>query len=183
MPKFERETRCLYRITFPDGKAYIGITSNFKKRMRSHRQAKTLIGDALRKFGFKNCTAQILVWGTSGYILELERTAIRHFGTLHPHGFNANEGGSGGPINTTLFREKMRLVKLGKKLSPQHRESMRLAHLNQTHTPETKLKMKVAALNRPKEHNEKIAKSLIGRKCSLETRAKISASRLARRHV
>lgn len=42
---------CLYKVTSPSGKMYIGITNNFKRRMKEHGSSKYAFGLALRKYG------------------------------------------------------------------------------------------------------------------------------------
>lgn len=42
---------CLYKATSPSGKVYVGITNNFKRRMKEHRTSKYPFGAALRKYG------------------------------------------------------------------------------------------------------------------------------------
>lgn len=42
---------CLYKATSPSGKTYIGITNNFKRRMKEHLSSPYAFGNALRKYG------------------------------------------------------------------------------------------------------------------------------------
>lgn len=42
---------CLYKATSPSGKMYIGITNNFKRRMKEHGSSPYAFGHALRKYG------------------------------------------------------------------------------------------------------------------------------------
>ena len=44
----------LYRATSPSGKAYIGVTNNFKRRMKEHGSSPYAFGRALRKYGRHN---------------------------------------------------------------------------------------------------------------------------------
>lgn len=46
----------LYKATSPSGRTYIGITNNFKRRMKEHRNSQWPFGHALRKYGEKNFT-------------------------------------------------------------------------------------------------------------------------------
>jgi len=45
---------CLYKATSPSGKTYIGITNNFKRRMKEHLSSPYAFGAALRKYGREN---------------------------------------------------------------------------------------------------------------------------------
>lgn len=42
---------CLYKATSPSGKTYIGITNNFKRRIKEHTSSPYAFGKALRKYG------------------------------------------------------------------------------------------------------------------------------------
>lgn len=44
----------LYKATSPSGRMYIGITNNFKRRMKEHLSSKWPFGHALRKYGREN---------------------------------------------------------------------------------------------------------------------------------
>src|ERR1035437_7162660 len=70
-------TAALYRITLPDGRAYIGVTKNAApQRFREHCNARPLIGDAIRECGRENVQIEILVRGSLDYIYGLEPKAI-----------------------------------------------------------------------------------------------------------
>ena len=62
----------LYKLTDPNGKSYIGVTCNFKRRMKEHRQSKWPIGEAIRKFGEDNFTVEIEEFETKDIALEKE---------------------------------------------------------------------------------------------------------------
>jgi predicted GIY-YIG superfamily endonuclease len=44
----------LYKATSPSGKTYIGVTNNFKRRMKEHGTSPYTFGNALRKYGREN---------------------------------------------------------------------------------------------------------------------------------
>jgi predicted GIY-YIG superfamily endonuclease len=44
----------LYKATSPSGRTYIGITNNFKRRMKEHGSSPYAFGKALRKYGREN---------------------------------------------------------------------------------------------------------------------------------
>ena len=44
----------LYKATSPSGRTYIGITNNFKRRMKEYNSSKWPFGHALRKYGKDN---------------------------------------------------------------------------------------------------------------------------------
>jgi hypothetical protein len=103
---------CLYQITSPSGKSYIGITIKpFAERMREHEKSARLgvgwgkrkgpppsmvVHRAMQKYGYKNFTAKELVRANDwGYLCDLERKAIVAFGTANPNGYNTGGGGEG----------------------------------------------------------------------------------------
>ena len=46
----------LYKATSPSGRTYIGITNNFKRRMKEHSNSQWPFGHAIRKYGRENFT-------------------------------------------------------------------------------------------------------------------------------
>lgn len=44
----------VYKATAPSGRIYIGVTNNFKRRMKEHLSSKYPFGHALRKYGREN---------------------------------------------------------------------------------------------------------------------------------
>lgn len=44
----------VYKATSPSGRIYIGVTNNFKRRMKEHLSSKWPFGHALRKYGREN---------------------------------------------------------------------------------------------------------------------------------
>lgn len=46
----------LYKATSPSNRIYIGVTNNFKRRMKEHLSSKYPFGEALRKYGKHNFT-------------------------------------------------------------------------------------------------------------------------------
>ncbi len=92
---------CLYEISFPNGKRYLGITTvTLARRMTVHRSHARLgrrgaIYGALRKYGTAAMARQLVVSNDRKYLTELEKNAIRVFGTQVPKGYNLTSGGDG----------------------------------------------------------------------------------------
>lgn len=111
----------LYKLTAPNGKSYIGITSHaVASRIARHiANARQGVGGALsaalRKYGPDTFVLETLVetddWTD---LCRLEREAIQVYGTLVPHGYNLTTGGEGvlGPrsdtarINISIAQQK-----------------------------------------------------------------------------
>ena len=97
---------CVYRITFPDGKFYVGQTINLRDRVGLYERRLLLdsgssrVMSALCEFGIANVEWDILcsVEGLSGDDLKLCLSAleikyIRDCGCLYPKGYNTSVGG------------------------------------------------------------------------------------------
>lgn len=94
---------CLYKLTSPSGKSYIGISlKGLEARWAKHvehacgkRTAGALYA-ALRKYGPSNFRREVLAahedWDT---LRAMEVDAIRAHGTLAPNGYNITQGGEG----------------------------------------------------------------------------------------
>ncbi len=89
----------LYIAHFPNGKKYIGITSNFAKRKQTHLyQARTGQGyafhKAIAKYGSKNVIWTILEESRSRSVISsLEEEYIAKFNTYGDGGYNSTLGG------------------------------------------------------------------------------------------
>lgn len=100
----------IYKITFPNGKSYIGLSNDIKKRIYSHNEydykRKRLIGNAIQKYGpIKE--VQILEEIPSDnreLMSEREKYWIKYYHTCvydqACNGYNASWGGEGA---TSLF--------------------------------------------------------------------------------
>lgn len=109
--KFEEakdlQCACIYKLTYPDGKCYIGQTKCLRDRIKLYEsQISRNFGDesknmlALRKFGIDNvdfsvvCEISSLCKSDMLLCLSiLEIKYIREFDTLHPNGYNSGIGG------------------------------------------------------------------------------------------
>lgn len=97
---------CIYRITFPDGKCYVGKTKNLCERVRLYERKLVDLSDnsrvmsALREFGIENVSWDILscVSVRDADDLQLclsilEIKYIRDNGCIYPNGYNTSIGG------------------------------------------------------------------------------------------
>jgi group I intron endonuclease len=96
---------CLYQITSPSGKSYIGISSKTTaERWAKHvehslgKRESGALYSALRKYGSDAFMVKTLVIADKWhYLCDLERKAIAVFGTKAPNGYNVTDGGEGVP--------------------------------------------------------------------------------------
>lgn len=85
-----------------NGKKYVGISWNPPGRWEDHfhenddLKGARLITKALRKYGFRNFTKEVVAVGDRSEAGALEKELINHMNTLLPNGYNMAEGGTGG---------------------------------------------------------------------------------------
>ena len=118
----------VYMYTFPNGKRYIGITSNERKRKSEHKhdhmninckKYNYLFYRALRKYGWDNVKYEVL-YRCDDYnlIKQLEIFYIKKYKTFQKdgYGYNCTLGGDGtlGYIYTDAHREKIRKTSTGR---------------------------------------------------------------------
>ncbi len=179
----EQVRHSLYELLFPNGKRYLGITSNFSKRMAEHSRLARLekkrpVYKAIRRFGWGNVGKKVLAVGPKDYIADLEIKAITAFNSRE-HGYNVSLGGDLSPMLVPETRKKQSATLTGYKHTDESKKSMSIAQQGRKHTPETK--EQIGAVHRGKivsfEQREKQRLAMTGRMASDETRAKMSAVR------
>lgn len=93
----------IYKITNLDnGKAYVGKSTNVKKRLTDHFKSsvgiKTIADQAVHheiwKTGFWNWTLEVIIYCDKEQLNELEKYYINFFDTVN-NGYNKNAGGGG----------------------------------------------------------------------------------------
>lgn len=165
---------CLYRLIFPSGKAYIGITARTaERRFAEHKKSaasgrKLAVNSALLKYGAESVQIETLVVASWDYLVALEQRAIAAFGTKGDGGYNMTVGGEGvvGLTVSDETREKLRTAQTGKKLSDETRSKMRESSRARVITDDLREKFRLANLgkkNRP-ESIEKTRLANIGKK-------------------
>lgn len=103
-----------------NGKQYVGKTTiKFGRRIRDHiaSNKNLAFGNALRKYGtdgFVFCKIPIAVSDLNVW----EKYFIEKLNTLSPIGYNLTTGGDGGYALSAESREKIGLVRRGKKFGP-----------------------------------------------------------------
>lgn len=172
----------VYCLTAPNGKRYVGVTTNFSDRLRRHLKARSFIGRALRKYGFGAFRIEVLARGLSRpEAYNRERTEIARLRTTYPDGYNLTDGGQG-PLwmSEGARRRKSDAMRLAWKEGrmqahpwpPGQRETMSAAHkgvknpfFGKKHSSRTRLKMRSSH------------RGFSGRRHSAETRRKISEAK------
>jgi group I intron endonuclease len=148
----------VYKHTSPDGKIYIGCTSQRPERRWDNGNGykhnhKTFFHD-IEKIGWDNFTHEIVASDLSeseGFALETE--LIRKYNTVNPkYGYNKSIGGKGpvGCVHDEEFRRKrseatrgVNNPMYGKPCEGERRRKISEAHKGMRHTPESIEKMRI----------------------------------------
>lgn len=101
----EKHCMCIYKLTFPDGKSYVGKTKSLSGRISIYEKFYKekndgILSDAIREFGLDNIELSIVAEPKNikdcdkELILSvLEIKYIREYNTLTPNGYNVSSGG------------------------------------------------------------------------------------------
>lgn len=138
----------VYMHIFPNGKKYIGITSqeDVEKRWQNGFGYKSqFVFLAIVKFGWDNVEHQILFTGLSkDEAEEKERKLIELYETNdYLNGYNIANGGSSDGMHSETTKRKISESKTGRIVSEETREKFRLAM-----TPEKQRKMILASVKK-----------------------------------
>ena len=90
----------IYSVTNKvNGKVYIGVTVDPKRRERSHLKhnikTRSMLKNAVAKYGEENFVFQVLCVGTKAYCYMMEPRFISAYNSRTPHGYNICAGGRG----------------------------------------------------------------------------------------
>lgn len=177
---------CIYKLDFPNGKSYIGMTSGKpERRFNGHKRCaakgvKRPLYDAWNKFGCP--VMSVLAVVDDCELADAEIRAIKAFGTMLPSGYNLTEGGEVSPMLTPSVAKRIGESKIGVKLSKDHKKAIGDAHRGMKRSEETKAKIAASAKARgiSEETRRKMNEAKRGKVMSEEQKAKISASLRAR---
>lgn len=144
----------LYLLTFPNGKAYVGITTKTARARYVEHGSMARAGRGLpvykawRKMGAPELSV-LAVFDDLDALLAAEVVEIARRRCQLPGGYNVTPGGEHSPMRTPSVAAKVAAAKTGKRRG-------------QVHTPESR---------------EKIAAAMRGRTMSEESRRKLSEAR------
>ena len=146
---------CVYKHTCPNGKVYIGITSNYARRcVPGNYRHNIRWTRAINKYGWDAIKHEILFENlTKEEACQKEIELIDLYNSLDPNfGYNINLGGNI-PFS------------YGKHLSETHKRNLSIANTGKTHTDETKEKLRQAKLGKAlsEEHKRKISEAHAGK--------------------
>lgn len=146
---------CVYCHTFPNGKRYIGITSQTPEyRWNNGRgySRQKVVARAICKHGWNNIVSEILYLNiTKSEATSLEIKLIEEYKTTnHQYGYNLTIGGEGhsGFSPSIETREKIRISNIGQKRSKSFCERLSYVNTGKKLSEETKQKIREAMLLR-----------------------------------
>jgi len=191
----------LYRLDFPNGKSYVGITrqsahARFSEHLSSARnRPEFAIHHAINKHGLPE--VKTLAVGGWDYLKEAEKKAIKVFNTKAPDGYNLTDGGEGvtgnvmsdeskailsafntGKVMTQRAKDKIAVAVTSRMAQPGVREQIAKKLTGKIVSEETKAKLSAAAKRRYEdaEERKKLSDRMRGREVSAETCEKLSRS-------
>lgn len=128
----------VYCLEFPNGKKYVGVSSQPSVRLQQHARGDLLVGKAIRKYGTP--VLKILLRASRSFCYFMEQRIIDAFQTKDPCGYNLNGGGVGGsePSEAALkrmgdwertedYRRRVAESKKGQRFTPEHKAKLRRA--------------------------------------------------------
>lgn len=188
------KTGIAYKLTFPNGKVYIGITcESLSQRVRRHiayaRAGKHYaLSSAIRKHGEDSFVAEEVAIGTWQELKLIEIKLISFYNSLGAGGYNMTGGGEGslGVPRSDVTRQKISKALAGRSMtfSDAHRARLSEVQRGKSIPEETRQKMRASAKARcaspmSQEQKDKIAAALRGRKRPADEVARSWATRKA----
>jgi len=152
----------VYKITNIDsGKAYIGITGDYKSRMRNHFNANKCcqyLHRSIKKHGKEKFTHEIICYCNSWNMLcKMEIEFIKLYNTKVTNGYNLTDGGEGidGYKMSKEARKKISIAL--KNPSEETRKKISKVHKNKMVSKETRKKLSIAHQNPSKRIRKKMS--------------------------
>ena len=174
----------LYIHKFPNGKVYVGITSqDVEERWRHGEGYKNqLVYRAILKYGWDAISHQVLLSGmTKEEAEEKEIEFISAFKSNNPeYGYNVSNGGNCSGTHSEETKRKIAKANTGRVCSEETREKIRKGNKGKKISKEQREKISQTLKGRvfTQEHRDKIGASHKGRTLSEEARKKISDAKM-----
>ena len=178
---------CVYKLEFPNGKHYVGITKHtalarFNAHVKHMLGGKRLcaVHSAIRKYGAGQVTVTTLLRGDDDFIKYMEPRVIAAFGTKCPNGYNLTDGGEGafGVIRSQATKDKISAAKVGRSpISPEHVARLKAINTGRVKSADERARISIALTGKKKSaaQVEQMRARSTGKKLSAEAKAKVSA--------
>jgi group I intron endonuclease len=173
---------CVYCLTSPSGRSYIGLSTDFDSRMVEHLSmansgSRYLIHKAIRKYGWDSFTRRVLFESSDVEELKAKEQELiaQHRTFFREGGYNMTRGGDGvfGLRFTDESRLRMSKAHKGKRLSATTRKKIADAHRGRPKSKEHRRNISKAIMGHPSYKKS-------GKPCSEETRDKIRSAMLGK---
>lgn len=169
---------CVYKITSPSGKIYIGSTINFKSRISHYIsldcKPQRKLYNSFVKYGYFNHKVEVLQECTLEEMYPLERYYGDLYNVLGKGGLNLSLPGYGEIKNATSAETRaLRAILFKKEGNP---------FFGKTHTVEARQKIRDAKKNLTQEQRDRIRAAQIGKKMSDTAKSNMRKSQLGRTH-
>jgi len=120
----------VYKLSFPNGKLYFGISSELAKRLRAHKNShgnkngRRVVSDAITKYGWESVVVEVVECGlVSEDAYRIEQELIAKYGTQDfSKGYNIASGGR----TNKGYKHPNPWMK-GKPLSDEHKRKLKAA--------------------------------------------------------
>lgn len=100
----KKSCACVYKLDFPNGKSYVGMTKHLGSRMKIYERVyfekDSKVHLAIREFGLESLSVSILSepknlhdWEKDLVLSVLEIAYIKQYDTIYPNGYNVSLGG------------------------------------------------------------------------------------------
>jgi hypothetical protein len=164
----------------PDGTPFYVGKGNENRIKRIKRVSNPHHTNIVNKYGIENILVGKMECSTEAISLSLERGLIKRLKIMGFDIANLTDGGEGvsGLVMSENAKEKMRLAKVGKKLSKEHIEKIRNSNTGRSISEESRKKLSLSRLGIvfSDDHKSKLRAAKIGIKFSDEHRKNLSAA-------
>lgn len=185
---------CIYKITNPKGKVYIGQTVEFEKRKQSYikgwNKNQKKVYNSIAKYGWDAHTIEVIEECTSNVLNERERHYQELYNTIGANGLNLRATKSNDKSGYFSEETKAKMSEAGKKMIGKIKKlnENRFDWTGKKHSEETKQKIRESLLGKKKtaEHIAKLPQNQKGKfraKYSNELKAKMVESSPLKRKV
>ena len=138
---------CVYKHTSPNGKVYIGVTSQRLKHRFNNGKGyfhNEHFKRAILLYGWKNIKHEVLISGLTREeaICEEKHSIAFYESTDYNKGYNLMTGGDGIGTHTQETREKLRKISTGKKWTEEQKKKYIASKTGFRHSDATKEKLR-----------------------------------------